>query len=181
MSFFSLGSQISEVPRPIAAKFCRLLSAHTPCFPKGLPYTDYSCMCTRFPAIFDCSLRWPGAASDGRQVTSTARRLRSSWSSSLIVQRWHVVQHWETVRFRSSPPGLGMPYQTTSRQRQPIYSLLLRPPAIAAARGIAISLSSLQSVQCICLHLSGPIISDNSGWPVTRKYLGSWPNFAGVV
>ena len=35
------------------------------------------------------------------------------WSS-----RWHVVQHWETVRFRSSRPGLGTPYQTMS----PTYS-----------------------------------------------------------
>ena len=30
-------------------------------------------------------------------------------------------QHWATVRFRSSPPRLGMAYQTTSSQRQPLH------------------------------------------------------------
>ena len=31
---------------------------------------------------------------------------RRRWSS-----RWHVVQHWETVRFQSSPTGLETPYR----------------------------------------------------------------------
>jgi len=47
-------------------------------------------------------------------VDACGRLRRQRWSC-----RWHVVQHWETVRFWSSPPGLGTVYQTTSRQRQP--------------------------------------------------------------
>jgi len=53
------------------------------------------------------------------------------------------------------------------------YYYLLRPPAIAAARSIAIGLSSLQCAQN--QHYRG------LRWPIKCKYLGSWPNFAGVA
>jgi len=54
-------------------------------------------------------------------VDAFGRLRRQRWSC-----RWHVVQHWETVRFRSSPPGLGTAYQTTSRQRQPTHHSVQR-------------------------------------------------------
>ena len=47
-------------------------------------------------------------------VDACGRLRRQRWSSW-----WHVVQHWETVCFLSSLPGLGTAYQATSRQRQP--------------------------------------------------------------
>jgi len=74
---------------------------------------EYKCLNGNGPAYLADSLQ---------RVTDvqSRRRLRSSSSSSLIVQ------HWETVRFRSSPPGLGTAYQTTSRQRQPSHHSVLR-------------------------------------------------------
>jgi len=45
-------------------------------------------------------------------VDACGRLRRQRWSC-----RWHVVQHWETVRFHSWSPGLGKPYRTISRQR----------------------------------------------------------------
>jgi len=54
-------------------------------------------------------------------VDACSHLRRHRWSC-----RWHVVQHWESVRFRSSPPGLGTAYQTTLRQRQPAHHSVLR-------------------------------------------------------